>query len=293
MVLPEIRVNPVIQKEWGWPIALAIFLGGLGGGLFLLSEFVSISIGMVLGIISMWLSVVFLVFDLGKKARLWRVFFRPQTSWLSRGAIFLTGAVVFGILYVAPSYISGLPWRAGTALEYIMGSIAGIFAFLVILYTGFLLSGSTSIPVWNTLFLPIQFAIYAFLGGIDIIFIIKALGWISVDVGIFAQIVAALLIATLVLLGIYLAIMFSARIGAREGVRLLITGKLSPLFIWGVFVVGLIIPIIIDLFIIFLFRNLADVVPGTLLGISATLTLIGSFLYRFTLLKAGVYYPRI
>jgi len=293
MVLPEIRVSPVIQKEWGWPLALAVFLGGLGGGLFLLSELLYLHRGMVLGIISMCLSVVFLVLDLGQRPRFWRVFFKPRTSWLSRGAIFLTGAVVFGILYVAPSYISGLPWKAGTALEYIMGLIAGIFAFLVILYTGFLLSASRFIPIWNTLFLPIQFAIYAFLGGIDAIFIIEALGWISVDVEIFAPIAAALLIATLVLLGIYLAIMFSTRMGAKEGASLLMRGKLSPLFIWGVFVVGLVIPIVIDLLIIFLFPNLATIIPRTLLGISATLTLIGSFLYRFTLLKAGVYYPRI
>ena len=293
MVLPEIRVSPVTQKEWGWPIALAVFFGGLGGGLFLLSEFVSINIGIVLGIISMCLSVVFLVLDLGKRARLWRVFFKPRTSWLSRGAIFLTGAVVFGILYVAPSYISGIPWKAGTALDYIMGLIAGIFAFLVILYTGFLLSASRFVPIWNTLFLPIQFAIYAFLGGIDVIFIIKALGWVSVDVEIFAPIAAALLIATLVLLGIYLSIMFSTRMGAKEGASLLIRGNLSSLFIWGVFVVGLIIPVVIDLLIIFLFSNFAAVIPGTLLGISATLTLIGSFLYRLTLLKAGVHYPRI
>lgn len=289
MVIPEIRVKPVIQKEWGWPIALAVFLGGLGGGLFLLSEFLNLSLGMVLGIISMCLATVFLVLDLGKRTRFWRVMFKPRRSWLSRGAIFLTGAVVFGILYVAPSYISWLPWNAGTALEYIIGAIAGIFAFLVILYTGFLLSALPSISIWNTPLLPIQFTVYAFLGGIDVIFIMKVLGWINIDIEIFATIVIILLISTLVLLGIYLAIMFSSTIGAKEGARILIKGKLSPLFIWGVFVVGLIIPTIIDLLIINLFPNMATSIPVTLLGISVTLTLIGSLLYRYTLLKAGVY----
>jgi len=293
MTLPEIRVNPVIQKEWGWPIAFAVFFGGLGGGLFLLSEVVFIRIGMVLGIIGMCLSGIFLVLDLGKRVRLWRVFFKPRTSWLSRGAIFLTGAIVFGILYVAPLYIAGLPLEAGTSLKSILGLTAGLFAFLVILYTGFLLSTSGFIPIWNTLLLPIQFTIYAFLGGIDVLFIINALGWITVDVKIFAPIAAALLIATLVLLGIYLTIMFSARMGAKEGANLLIRSSLSPLFIWGVLVIGLIIPIVIDLLIIFLFPNSEAATPLTLLSISAALTLIGSFLYRFTLLKAGVYYPQI
>ena len=292
-VLPEIRVNPVIQKEWGWPIAMAVFFGGLGGGLFLLSEFVFIKIGMVLGIVSMYSSVVFLLLDLGKRARFWRVFYKPRTSWLSRGAISLTGAVAFGILYVALSSDAGLSFRVGPALKSVIGSTAGLFAFLVVLYTGFLLSASRFIPFWNTLFLPIQFAIYAFLGGVDVIFIIKALGWISVDVMIFAPIATGLLIAALVLLGIYLVTMFFCRMGAKQGAILLIRGNLSPLFIWGVFVIGLIIPIGIDLLIIFLFPNLTTLVPETLLGISATLTLIGSFLYRFTLLKAGVYYPPI
>jgi polysulfide reductase chain C len=293
MNLPEIRVDPVIQKEWGWPIALAVFLGGLGGGLFLLCEFVLIRIGMVLGILSMCLSVIFLVLDLGKRARLWRVFSNPRTSWLSRGAIFLTGAIVFGIWYVAPLYIVGFPMQAGTALRPILGLTAGFFAFLVILYTGFLLSASRFIPTWNTLLLPIQFTIYAFLGGVDVIFILNALGWIRIEVEIFAPIAAALLIATLVLLGIYLAIMFFARIGAQEGANLLIKGSLCPLFIGGVLGVGLIIPIVIDLLIIIFFPNAAAFIPVTLLGISAALTLIGSFLYRFTLLKAGVYHPRI
>jgi len=293
MILPEIRVNPVIQKEWGWSIAFAVFFGGLGGGLFLLSEVVFISMGMVLGIIGMCLSVIFLVLDLGKRVRLWRVFCKPQTSWLSRGAIFLTGAIVFGILYVAPLYIAGLPWETGTALKSILGLTAGIFAFLVILYTGFLISTSGFIPIWNTLLLPIQFTIYAFLGGIDVIFIINALGWITVDVKIFAPIAAVLLVATLVLLGIYLTIMFSVRMDAKEGVNLLIRSSLSPLFIWGVFVIGLIIPIVIDLLMILLFPNSEATTPLTLLSISSALTLIGSFLYRFTLLKAGVYYPQI
>ncbi len=293
MNLPEIRVNPVIQKEWGWPIAFAVFFGGLGGGLFLLSELVFIRIGMVLGILSMCLSVVFLILDLGKSARLWRVFSRPRTSWLSRGAIFLTGAIVFGILYVGPFYIAGFPLKAGTALKSVLGLTAGLFAFLLILYTGFLLSASRFIPTWNTLLLPIQFTIYAFLGGIDVILIIRSLGWIRVDVEIFAPMAAALLIAALMLLGIYSAIMLFARTDAKEGANLLIRGTLSPLFVWGVCIVGLVIPIVIDLLIIFLFPNLTAIIPVTLLGISAALTLIGSFLYRVTLLKAGVYHPRI
>jgi len=293
MALPQIKVNPAVQKEWGWPIAAAVFLGGLGGALFLLSNFAFLTIGMVLGIVGMCSSVGFLLVDLGKRARFWRVFYKPRTSWLSRGAISLTGAVVFGMLYTALSCVGGLSFRSAPAVRSVIGYIADIFAFLVVLYTGFLLSASRSIPTWNTWFLPAQFVIYAFLGGIDVLIILRALGSISLDMEILAPVAILLLSAAFVLLAIYAAAMSYVRIGAKEGASLLLKGSISHLFLWGVFVVGLTIPIFIDLIVILRFPSFETVMARTLIGLGAALTLIGSFLYRYALLKTGVYNPPI
>ena len=82
------------QTEWidnrGILLWLAFYTGGLGGGLYLVSLFFNNLWGMFIG----WFIVAglkggFHFIYLGQPARFWRLVMHPQTSWLSRGLLFV------------------------------------------------------------------------------------------------------------------------------------------------------------------------------------------------------------
>ena len=68
------------QTSWGWPIATAVFLGGAGGGAFLISFVMDVAgkleslarIGAVAGPILVILCALFLLVDLGGKINFYR-----------------------------------------------------------------------------------------------------------------------------------------------------------------------------------------------------------------------------
>ena len=103
----EVGYNP--QKEWAWLITTAFFLGEVGAGLFLVSLFLPGKVGLISAVLG-WLIVTVgkntaHVLYLGKPLRFWRMIFRPQTSWITRG-VYATGALMgFGFLHILFLYM--------------------------------------------------------------------------------------------------------------------------------------------------------------------------------------------
>src|SRR5512139_1553640 len=94
MVTHEWMLKGNRQTEWiekrGILLWLAFYTGGLGGGLYLVSLFFNNIWGMLLGwIIVAVLKGTFHILFLGKPTRFWRMVIHPQTSWLSRGLLFV------------------------------------------------------------------------------------------------------------------------------------------------------------------------------------------------------------
>src|SRR3989338_6951354 len=121
------------QEEWSWLVAIDLFFGGLGGGLFLFYGFLNLPIFM--GFLSLGLVILgglVLLVELGHPARAWRAIRRPSTSWISRGGL----------------------------------SVSLFFVF------GFMLSSSPSIPFWNSPLLPVLFFSHSVMGagGIVLLF---------------------------------------------------------------------------------------------------------------------------
>ena len=95
----EVGYNP--QKEWAWLITTAFFLGEVGAGLFLVSLFLPEKINFWSALAG-WLIVAIgkntaHFIYLGKPWRFWRMIFRPQTSWISRGFYATTLMCVLGL----------------------------------------------------------------------------------------------------------------------------------------------------------------------------------------------------
>ena len=146
---------------------------------------------------------------------------------------------------------------------------------------------SRPIPFWNTPLLPILFLSVSLASGISLIetihiffpnqhisnleFLKGAGPWL---VGITAFLILVYLLGNL----------FSS-VASRESVIYLAKGQLAPLFYTGVVFLGIILPLIILTLARF------EMLSSSVLAIAGISELIGAFLLRYSILKAGIYLP--
>src|SRR3972149_2105239 len=178
-------VNYPRQHEWvdrrGIFLWIAFYTGGLGGGLYLVSLLFNSLWGMFISwiIVAVIKGGAHLIF-LGRPWRAWRIVFRPNSSWLSRGIIFVLGFVVFSAAQMALTY-----WAPGTALEIVFKVLAGLAALAVAGYTGFVLNTIKAVPFWNSTLLPVLFVLYGIMGGFGMAVLISVNGG-GIDIALFA-----------------------------------------------------------------------------------------------------------
>lgn len=278
------------QNKWGWLAAIDFFLGGTGAGAFLISMYFGINAGLIVGLIAVALGALALLLDLGRPERFWKALNRLAVSWVSRGTVFTTIFLVFGILYIAPEFINELFWDRGTGLGQAIGFVAVLGGTGVIIYTGFLLAHLASIPFWNTPLLPLLFALFALISGAGALFVVLPfLGQRNIDFRSLQIMNIILLASTLGLIWIYILNMFYSTLASRESVRLLIKGSLSwPFLVW-VNAFGLIMPLAMTILINSADAGLSSSAP--VLFVAGMFALLGGFYFRYSILKAGVYAP--
>ncbi len=268
------------QQEWFWLLAIDLFLGGLGGGLFLLYEFFHLP--PFLGLLSLGLVAaggVVLLMELGHPLRAWRAIFRLRTSWISRGVLFVSLFLVAGSLHIAPAF-TNRSWFAGAGDDpgaKIITLIAGLSAMLITVYPGFVLSASRSIPFWHTPLVPLLFFTHSIMGAGGIVLL--ASPFVSLNGGLpgVELLETALIVLNLALISLYLFGMDRAGSPGGESVRLLSMDSLGWTFRLGVVLVGMILPLSIILWL-----------PPAAAAAGACI-LTGGLLFRICVLKAGVY----
>lgn len=267
----EFIVKAKTQQEWRWLIAIALFLAGVGSGLYIMAawvvKFPAGSLSALVGIIivAVGSSVAFLL-DLNRKSQFWRVMFRPQTSWISRGILLIMLFTLFGLLsLVSPSPL--FLWAGA------------ICAVGVMMYSGFVLSYSPAIPFWNTPLLPLISIVYALMGGVALLL---AMAPSAPGVETLEIIEMGLIAICTVLIFTYLMTMSSSTVAAREATTVLVMGRMAPAF-WGlVIAVGLLVP-----FILAALAKAGLAGPGILVPAGA-LELAGALSFRYCLLRAGI-----
>ena len=275
VVRNEFVMGSRFQRDWiegrGLWLLAAIYLGGVGGGLYIASVIVGWHLGLLVGIgITAILKGGAHLLFLTHPWKFWRIFRKPQTSWISRGIYFVSLFCAFGMAY----YFLG-----GTTLRV----ISVFFAFCLVIYTGFVLLASRPISFWNNPLLPILFVSVSLASGISLtetiqVFapqdianpeLLKAAGpW---GVGI-----------TALLLFVYLVGTFYASTTAKESLMHLVRGQLAPLFYAGVVLLGLLLPLVISIAAHF------GTMPATSLAVAGIAELIGAFILRYLILKAGM-----
>jgi len=272
------------QKEWRYLILFAFFLGGAGAGLFFLSYFMDYELGILLSllIVAVGKGGCHMAY-LGKPMRAWRAIMRPHSSWLSRGLIGVVVFLVFGGLYLV------LPGMRDTGAGKAVAVVSLLAALWVMIYTGFLMARSRAIPFWNTALLPVIFTLYGFISGMDVILV--SLLWagegaIGVPLERLEVIEALLLLGGLVCLGVYVIAMYTASPGARLATLLWLRGDLALPFLGGVVAVGLILPLAVIGYSVLIGESLL-----ALAALVGFLALLGGILFRWCVLRAGVYNP--
>jgi formate-dependent nitrite reductase membrane component NrfD len=163
--------------------------------------------------------------------------------------------------------------------------IAGIFAFAQSIYTGFAVSYVSAIKVWNSAIVPVLFVTCGLTGGLAILLAIM-MGQDSAQIATLENIIRVVLIALAVIIGVYLWNTTYSSTAAKDAVKRLIGGSLAPLFWVGVFLFGIVVPVVISL------ATLGMDEPAAGLLITAVVSeIIGGLALRFAILKAGVYTP--
>jgi formate-dependent nitrite reductase membrane component NrfD len=285
------------QKEWGWLIVFYVFLAGLGGGAFLFSfilifldKYTAVArIGALVGPLLVSLGSGMLLFDLGSATRVYRLFTTPATllsSWMIRGAWILTAFIILGLAYALPSFslFSWLPWNQASGFGLGLGIAAALLAIVVAVYPGLLLGVIKSIPLWNTSALPPLF----FLSGLDTglaTLVLMSLAFPSAvgtdGLHLLGVIDAGLIVLLLVALGAYIEIVRQTGVTAATSIHLLAT----PLFIGGVVISGLLLPLAI-----FICGTYVSDGPSVRLldGVASLLILGGGLLLRLSVIRSGV-----
>jgi protein NrfD len=153
------------RHYWGWPVAGYLFLGGLGGGMVIVSTAADLffnqgslfTIGNLVAAILISIGSGLLIFELGRPFRFWRVFSTQR-------AVMTAGAWMLGILIVTSLFyflfcLPFFPWSSLAFFRPILAWINLLLGVGVVTYTGILLSSMRARPFWNSPVLPVLFAV--------------------------------------------------------------------------------------------------------------------------------------
>ena len=267
------------NPDWHLLIVWYFFLGGIAGGAYFTAAIADnfgsprdksvIRIGYVLALLLIGLCTILLILDLGTPSR----FFNMVTNFrfwnpMSIGAWMLAVFGIFAFVSSALSFVGGegvAPLRRRLSL---LGTIAGFF---IAAYTGVLLS-ATALPFWtDARLLGALFLASGASTGMAAISLLLYLSGESAGEG-FGKVKRADRYA--IMLEILVLAAFLLLLGGAAGP--LVSGSLAPLFWGGLVVVGLVIPLLVDL--------VGLKLPG---AVPAALVLVGGFILRYVIVMAN------
>jgi polysulfide reductase chain C len=304
----------VLQSAWHWPIAIYLFLGGLGAGMTALAVYLSRNnraesnkmkaYSVLAGMIIVGIGAVILVVDLLQPLQSWRILL-PWAPLLAPKAWIAWGTQIIN-LYFLFSLLSILPALKDTPLAFITKIIplAGfvekkqkffdygvyVFAFGVAFYTGILLASSAGVGLWHTPILPFLFVVSGFSTGAALLMIIWAMSKNENRVTALHRLekidfsLIALEISMVVFIGYYL-LTFTGNSSARYSVEFLTN---NSTFMGLFLIAGLIVPFILEFISVRSSKKDHSKAPNVaIVLIASVLVLVGGYMLRAYMLNAG------
>ncbi|MFC1955144.1 NrfD/PsrC family molybdoenzyme membrane anchor subunit [Chloroflexota bacterium] len=280
----EFMVRYTPQREWvigrGIIFWLAFFFIELGAGTFIAASIFSSLAGMFAG----WLICAVLggglhLLYLGHPLRFWRIVLSQgwKTSWISRGLYFVGFFLILGLIHMIL-----VQWASPVPALLIA---ADVFAFLALIYVGFVMCSVNGIPLWNTPLLPVLYVVLGIWGGLGVTLMsMLTTGLPMANVELWLDI---FLLAFIFIVFIYL---FSIRYQGMTGkvsVKQIVAGKWAPLFWIMVVTLGIALPLTVALGT--WLAGLA--IPAAFLFVVILFELLGDLSLRYCLLRCGLYSP--
>lgn len=265
------------QRYWDTSMALAFFFAEVGAGLFVVSLYLDLVPGMILGLaLAATLKPYFHLVHLGVPKRSWMAVARPDRSWVSRGAIAIGVLVVTGVLHILAHTVGlGLSPEVAGLIRY-AALAAGLF---VMCYQGFAMAASEAFALWASPLLPAASFLYAATAGVLLASVVGA-GQPQVEP--LPAVAALLLVADLAVVAAILVAAGRKSRGGRFSVELLMKGRYARRFVGGALGLGLVVPCVILL-------AAGDSLALRIVAVLAMLA--GFFAFRLLVLRAAVYEP--
>lgn len=304
--------------EWGMPVVIYLYFGGLSAGTFVLSAFLSYlrderldrlaAAGALFSPLPLYIGLFMLLIDLERPLLFWRLFTTVQwTSPMSVGSwllmLFSVIATLHAIMWL-PNRFSvirlgkltlSLP-KNRERLRGILGAIGFPLGLGVGIYTGVLLGAVPARPFWNTPMVAMLFLVSALSTATAVLLLVST--WNAGKDGTeeFHRERKILYSAdvVLILFEIFLVIPYIlhnslSTASQATSLQLILGGEFTGLFWYGFVVAGLLIPLVLetlDLIPEIARRQRARHIKS--LGyLSAVLVLVGGFLLRYIFVFAG------
>ena len=286
------------QTEWSWNIAAYLFLAGVGAGGYAAGVFAGYGgtpwgsvakTGIALGFPLLAVGTIFLISDLGVKIRALRVFLNPKTSWIARGSLIISVFMILSFVHLVLAVWPG-QMAVDAPLLRLLGAVNLIFSVLVMIYTGVLLGASRPIAFWNTAMLPLLFLVSACSTGLMAVILLTRSQTAPEVFKLLSKIDLVLIILEATALAFY--IQASHRTDeSRVSANLLLRGRLSSTFWYGLVAVGIVIPLALEIISVTVVNEGDTISTLWLMKTAAILGLFGGLMLRRLVLAAGVRAP--
>jgi formate-dependent nitrite reductase membrane component NrfD len=289
--------NGQLQREWGWWVAVYLFLGGIGGGAYTIGAFnwllgdgaeASTTMGLWIGFPALAIGSLCLVADLGSPTKAILAGMKPGTSWIARGFWIISIFMVLAFAHFALHLFTDASQApGGSTLLNVIAVLGILFAVGTMAYTGLLLSASKGIPFWRSGVVPVVFVVSALVTGHFTIMLGIALvsGGQAVPEPLQIMAFEAAILVALEVLAIVFFLSAAFRVpDSRESAERILENRM---FVFGYFVLGLGVPLVL---MVVAYRAMAqggsgNVVLVTALG--AVLGLAGGLILRQAILVSG------
>jgi len=284
-----------MQREWGWWIAIYLFLGGIGGGAYTIGAVnwligegaeASTTMGLWIGFPALVIGSICLLADLGSPTRAILAGMRPRTSWMARGFWIISAFMILAFIhFVLHLFTEASRLPEGSALLNWIAVGGIVFAVGTMAYTGILLSASKGIPFWRSGAVPVVFVVSALVTGHFTIMLSMAMGFGGADMTEPLRIMAleaAVLVGLEVLAVVFFLQAAWSRPDPRESAERILRKRS---FVVGYFLLGLAVPLALMLLA---YRSQAG--ASNYLGmifLGAVLGLVGGLILRQSVLVCG------
>ncbi|MHC4545118.1 MAG: NrfD/PsrC family molybdoenzyme membrane anchor subunit [Planctomycetota bacterium] len=274
----------VVHLAYDWMIVTYFFFGGLSAGAYMFSvaanywkkEFKPLAkTAAILAPITLAIGMFFLLVDLGKPFRMWRLFvsFNPSSA-ISWGTWFL--CIFFLLSLVYTRLLTKGEDEKAKKYAY-LGLPLG---FLVAVYTAIILAQSPGTALWRHVIaiLPWLFLLGGLISGIALVIVVSAGRSDSVLLAKLGKFVAWLVLLELGIIFTDVVILLNGDIIAVESAKSFLVGKFSFLFWVLEIILGSLIPVII---------LLRTKVSAKGLAVASILILTGIYVMRYIVVIGG------